>query len=82
MYLEYKVTIGENGRLIIPAKIREHCAISSGDQLMLVLSEELKIIPIKNMVHKFQSFIKSRNKNNISLVNSLKESRLEEYNNE
>lgn len=82
MYLECKVIVGENGGLIIPAKIREHFKISSGDQVLLVLNKELKIISLKDIVHKFQSFIKSRNKNNISLVDSLKESRLEEYKNE
>jgi len=82
MTLECKVTLGENGRLIIPAKIRERFKIFSGDQVMLVLDEELKIIPLRNMVNKFQEFIKLRNKNNISLVDSLKESRLEEFNNE
>jgi len=82
MHLECKVTLGENGRIIIPAKIREHFKISSGDQIMLVLDEELKMIPIKSMVHKFQSFVKTRNKHNISLVDSLKETRLEEFKHE
>lgn len=40
------------------------------------------MIPLKNMVHKFQSFVKACNKDNISLVDSLKESRLDEFKNE
>ena len=82
MHLECKVTLGDNGRLIIPAKIREHFKISSGDQLMLILDEELKIVPLRSMVQKFQAFVKSRNKNNISLVESLKETRQKEFKNE
>lgn len=82
MHLECKVTLGDNGRLIIPAKIREQFKLSSGDQLMLVLDEELKIVPLRSMVQKFQAFVKSRNKNNISLVESLKATRQEEFKNE
>ena len=80
--MEYKVTIGENGRILIPAKIREHFKISSGDQIIIQAGDELKIIPVKNMVHKFQSLIKNLNKENISLVDSLKETRIEEFKNE
>jgi len=80
--MEYKVTIGENGRILIPAKIREHFKISSGDQIIIQAGDELKIIPVKNMVHQFQSLIKNLNKKNISLVDSLKETRIEEFKNE
>jgi len=75
MHLEYKVTIGENGRILLPAKIREHLHVSAGDQLMLILDKDLRITPIKKLVKEFQALVKSYNKNNISLVESLKESR-------
>ncbi|QQV75573.1 hypothetical protein H6P87_01135 [Rickettsia tillamookensis] len=82
MHLEYKVTISENGRINIPVKIRDQLYLSSGDQLMLVLDKELKLIPIKNKIKEFQALVKSKNKNNISLVESLIESRKKELNNE
>jgi|GEM_PF-3430854 len=78
MQLEYKVTVGENGRLILPIKIREQLNLLTGDQVMLVLSEGLKIIPIKDKVRELQAMIKSRNPENISLVDSLIESRRKE----
>ncbi|MCZ6884056.1 AbrB/MazE/SpoVT family DNA-binding domain-containing protein [Rickettsia helvetica] len=82
MHLEYKVTISENGRINIPAKIRDQLHLSSGDQLMLTLDKELTLIPIKNKIKEFQALVKSRNKDNISLVDSLIESRRKEFNNE
>ena len=82
MYMELKVTMEENGRILIPSKIREHLELLPGDQMMLVVDEVLKIIPLKDTVRKHQAFIKSRNKDNISLVKSLKESRLAEFKNE
>jgi len=78
MQLEYKVTVGENGRLILPIKIREQLNLLTGDQVMLVLSEGLKVIPIKDKVRELQAMIKSRNPENISLVDSLIESRRKE----
>jgi AbrB family looped-hinge helix DNA binding protein len=78
MQLEYKVTVGENGRLILPIKIREQLNLLTGDQVMLVLNEELKLIPLKDKVRKLQAMIKSRNPENISLVDSLIESRRKE----
>lgn len=78
MQLEYKVTVGENGRLILPIKIREQLNLLTGDQVMLVLNEELKLIPIKDKVRELQAMIKSRNPENISLVDSLIESRRKE----
>ncbi len=82
MHLEYKVTLGNNGRLLLPAKIRKHFKIAEGDQLMLVADQELKLVPLKNIVHQFQAFVKSHNKNKISLVDSLRNTRSEDFNNE
>ncbi len=82
MNLEHKITVGENGRILIPAKIREFLNIVPGDQMMLIMNKELKLVPLKDIIRKLQAFIKSRNKDNISLVKSLKQSRVEEFKNE
>lgn len=82
MHIEYKVTVSENGRIDIPTKIRDQLHISSGDQLMLVFDKELKLIPLKSKIRAFQELVKSKNKNNISLVDSPIKSRKEEFDNE
>lgn len=81
MLLGCGVTISENGRINIPTKIRNQLHISSEDQLMLVFDKELKLIPLKNKIKEFQALVKSKNKNNISLVDSLIKSRKEEFDN-
>ncbi len=78
MQTEYKATVGENGRLIIPAKVRDHFGIGSGDQILLVIEEQLKIIPVKDKIKEFQALLKARNIDNISLVDSLLETRNQE----
>ena len=49
---------------------------------MLVLDKELKLVPIKNKIKEFQALVKSKNKNNVSLVESLIKSRKKEFSNE
>ena len=74
--MEFRATVGENGRIILPVKIRKQLNIVSGDQIMLVLDdEELKLVTLSNKVRHFQEMVKKRNKGNISLVESLKNSR-------
>lgn len=82
MHLKYKVTVSENGRINIPTKIRDQLHISSGDQLMLVFDKELKLIPLKSKIRALQELVKSKNKNNISLLDSLIKSRKEEFDND
>lgn len=78
MHLECKLTLGEGGRLIIPAKIRKHLALHAGDQVILVLDGTLQVIPVKEEIKKFQALVKARNKNNVSLVESLFSTRKQE----
>lgn len=79
MHLEFKSTIGENGRVILPAKLRQNLQLSSGDQIVFILdNEELKVVPLKNTVKQFQSRISNLNKDKISLVDSLLASRRHE----
>ncbi|WP_041816763.1 AbrB/MazE/SpoVT family DNA-binding domain-containing protein [Rickettsia akari] len=82
MHLEYNVTISENGKINIPAKIGDQLHLSSRDQLMLILGQELTLIPLKNKIKELQALVKSKNKDNISLVDSIMESRSKEFNNE
>lgn len=49
---------------------------------ILILNKELTLIPLKNKIKEFQALVKSRNKDNISLVDYLIESRRKEFNNE
>ncbi len=75
MHLEYKITVKENGRLVLPIKIREQLGITKGDQLLFILDKELKVVPLKTSLKQFQERIKNVNKKHISLVDSLKETR-------
>lgn len=83
MHLEYKSTIGENGRIILPVKIRNNLHLLPGDQIIFVLDkEELKMVPLKSTIKRFQEIIKKHNKNNISMVDSLIAERRQESENE
>ncbi len=54
MHLEYKVTISDNGRINIPAKIRDQLHLAAGDQLILILDKELTLIPLKIKLKNFK----------------------------
>lgn len=82
MSLSFKTTIGANGRVLLPTKIREKLNLFQGDQVSIVLDDELKIIPLKDTIRKIQTSIKARNPQNISLVDSLIENRRQELQNE
>ncbi len=80
--IECKATMGENGRLIIPVKIREELHIERGDQVILRLGKNLEIIPVMDTVRQFQKLLKSKNKDSVSLVDSLIKTRRAEAANE
>ena len=82
MQIEYKLTMGENGRISIPIKIRECMNLVPGDQIILKLDEELKITPLKNTIRAIQEFVSSRNPDKVSLVDSLLETRAIEAKND
>ncbi|MCX7114695.1 MAG: AbrB/MazE/SpoVT family DNA-binding domain-containing protein [Gammaproteobacteria bacterium] len=78
MHAEYKITVQANGRVVLPIKIREQMGIETGDQLLLVWDKDLKITPLKESVRQIQQKIKKHNTQGISLVDSLKQTRLTE----
>ena len=82
MHMEYKITLQANGRLVLPVKIRKQLGITTGDKILLVLDKELKIIPLKETLRQIQEKVKKHNTEGISLVNSLKETRMAESKNE
>ncbi|MBP9726894.1 MAG: AbrB/MazE/SpoVT family DNA-binding domain-containing protein [Gammaproteobacteria bacterium] len=82
MQAEYKVTLKENGRLVLPIKIREKLGVVAGDQLLFSMGDELKVTSLKASVRECQQIVKKYNVKNISLVDSLKKTRQEESNND
>lgn len=81
--MEFRAVVGENGRIILPVKIRKELNIETGDRIVLVLNnKEPHIRTLKDTVKEYQAMIRAKNVNNISLVSSLKESRKKERENE
>jgi bifunctional DNA-binding transcriptional regulator/antitoxin component of YhaV-PrlF toxin-antitoxin module len=77
--MEFKLTIGHNGGIILPALCRKRLNVKKGDQIVALLdNNNLTLISLKDAVKDFQKMIKDKNLKNISLVDSLKQSRSEE----
>lgn len=73
----FNVTIGENGRMIIPAIFRKQLDIKPGDEVIMSISADNDIIvhSPKQSLHKLQKLFK---KGNESFVDSLLEMRKKE----
>ena len=72
----YKCNIGQNGRILLPAKLRKRFNLNIGDQI--ILTEENNTLAIRSLntnIQYVQDFIKSHNVNKMSLVDSLLEDR-------
>jgi len=81
--LAYRTNIGENGRIIIPAKIRKEANLAIGQGIVINLQNgELKISSYDNKLKNIQETVKSYTKNKGSLVDKLFELRQEDKNNE
>lgn len=77
MYNTYKVSINKDGRILIPSAIRKEIDIKPGDALILYIDsqKEIHISSSRNELQAIQNFVKKHNPDNISLVESLRESR-------
>ena len=72
----YKCNIGQNGRILLPAKLRKRFNLNIGDQI--ILTEENNTLAIRSLhtnIQYVQEFIKSHNINKMSLVDFLLEDR-------
>jgi len=81
--LGYKSSIGENGRIIIPAKIRKEANLSVGQGIIInVQNGELKISSYNARLKNIQETVKSYTNDKGSLVEKLYELRQEDKNDE
>lgn len=79
----YKTSIGENGRIIIPAKIRKEANLSTGQSVIInVENGEVKISSYNTKLKNIQKLVKSYTENKGSLVDKLIDLRKEELANE
>jgi AbrB family looped-hinge helix DNA binding protein len=70
----YKTIIGENGRIIIPAKIRKQANLLVGQSVIInAQNGELTIFSYQAKLKNIQEIIKSYTKYKVSLVNKLLE---------
>ena len=77
--MEFKLTVGHNGGIVLPVLCRKKLNIKKGDQVVALLdNNNLILMSLKAAVKDFQKIIKEHNSENISLVDSLKQSRNEE----
>ena len=75
----YKTSIGENGRIIIPARIRKEANLSVGQGIIINLQNgELKISSYHTQLKNIQETVKSYTQNKGSLVDKLFELRKED----
>ena len=81
--LAYKTSIGENGRIIIPAKIRKEANLLVGQGIVInVVDGELKISSYGAKLRSIQETVKNYTQDKGSLVDKLYELRQEDKNNE
>lgn len=79
----HKTSIDDNGRIVIPAKIRKAANLSIGQSIVInVENDEVKITPYNAKLRNIQNIVQSYTKNKESLVDKLMEMRKEDLNNE
>ncbi len=74
-----KTTLGEGGRLVIPAEYRKALGLKPGDKVILVLEEgELKVITLRQAVERAQALVRQYIPEGRSLSQELIRERREE----
>jgi AbrB family looped-hinge helix DNA binding protein len=69
---ETRLTIHENGRVVIPAAFRKALGINPGDEIILSLDEdELRITTMKRRIERAQRRARQYVKPGVSLVDEL-----------
>ena len=72
---EYRAKMSENGRIVIPAPLRQQMRLEAGEELILRIDhDELHVYSLKQSVKKAQALVRKYTKNQ-SLTKALKEMR-------
>lgn len=76
---EFNVTLGENGRMIIPVLFRRALELKPGDEVIVKLSEDNDIVihSPRQSLKKLQALVKGKNDSN-NMVDELIEMRRNE----
>lgn len=75
----YRVKLGENGRVVIPAAVRRQLHVVTGEDLVIrVEDNELRICSLKYSLEKARSLVRKYTKNK-NLVDQLKAMRQEDF---
>lgn len=78
-----RTKLGEHGRVIIPAAFRNNLHLNAGDDIIVHLDNNTIYISTPNhALSQLQQLVKEKNKESISLVDDLLESRKNEVQNE
>lgn len=78
-----RAKLGNNGRVVIPAEYRKRLHLVPGEDLVLRLEKNgLHLMSLKQSIKQAQAKVKKHNPHGISLVDSLKQTRLTESENE
>lgn len=74
---DFKIKLGENGRIVIPIYYRKQLQLETGDELIIHLkNKELHLVSLKQAIKKVQNLVKKYTKDK-SLVDELKSLRSE-----
>jgi AbrB family looped-hinge helix DNA binding protein len=69
---ETRVRVNENGRIVIPASVREALGISPGDEVVLRLEDnELRITTMRHRIERAKRLVREHVKPGTSLSGSL-----------
>jgi AbrB family looped-hinge helix DNA binding protein len=77
--MEYKTQIQQNGRIVLPVRLRKALEISGGDEIILRLeNDSIRLIPLRKAVKLAQTAVGKYVPEGVSLVDALIEERQEE----
>jgi len=69
---EVRVSINENGRIVIPVAVREALGITPGEELVLrVEDDELRITTMRHRIERARKLVRRHVKHGRSLVDEL-----------